>query len=48
MTKTLCIFSLRSTDDGLDVSEIATAYGGGGHRAAAGFSVPREHELARA
>ena len=42
------IFSLRSTDDGLDVSEIATAYGGGGHRAAAGFSVPREHELARA
>jgi uncharacterized protein len=30
-------FSLRSTDEGLDVSEIAKAYGGGGHRNAAGF-----------
>ena len=28
---------LRSTDDGLDVSEIAKQYGGGGHRNAAGF-----------
>jgi uncharacterized protein len=33
-------FSLRSTDDGLDVSEIAKAYGGGGHRNAAGFIKP--------
>lgn len=33
-------FSLRSTDDGLDVSEIAKAYGGGGHRNAAGFLKP--------
>lgn len=29
--------SLRSTDDRLDVSEIAKEYGGGGHRNAAGF-----------
>jgi uncharacterized protein len=33
-------FSLRSSDEGLDVSAIAKAYGGGGHRNAAGFSVP--------
>lgn len=39
-------FSLRSTDAGLDVSEIAKLYGGGGHRNAAGFSVPFEHPLA--
>lgn len=42
------IFSLRSTDNGADVSEIAVAYGGGGHKHAAGFAVPRSHELARA
>jgi len=40
------IFSLRSTDEGMDVSEIALEYGGGGHRNAAGFSVPRDHILA--
>lgn len=34
------VFSLRSTDAGLDVSEIAKHYGGGGHRNAAGFTVP--------
>jgi oligoribonuclease NrnB/cAMP/cGMP phosphodiesterase (DHH superfamily) len=34
------VFSLRSTDEGLDVSEIAKAYGGGGHRNAAGFRLP--------
>lgn len=33
-------FSLRSRADGLDVSEIAAAYGGGGHRGAAGFLMP--------
>lgn len=33
------VFSLRSTDAGLDVSEIAKQYGGGGHRNAAGFRV---------
>lgn len=39
-------FSLRSTDQGVDVSEIAKLYGGGGHRNAAGFKVPRYHSLA--
>jgi hypothetical protein len=42
------VFSLRSTEDGLDVSEIARSYGGGGHKHAAGFQVPRDHELAKA
>lgn len=32
-------FSLRSTDEGVDVSEVAQQYGGGGHRNAAGFTV---------
>jgi hypothetical protein len=31
------VFSLRSTDDGPDVSAIAKQYGGGGHARAAGF-----------
>ena len=39
-------FSLRSQDGGLDVSEIAKQYGGGGHRNASGFRVPFGHELA--
>lgn len=39
------VFSLRSTDAGLDVSEIAKKYGGGGHRNASGFRVPYGHEL---
>lgn len=34
------VFSLRSRDEGLDVSEIAKRYGGGGHRNASGFRVP--------
>lgn len=33
------IFSLRSADDGIDVSKIAQQYGGGGHKHAAGFRV---------
>lgn len=33
-------FSLRSHPDGADVSEIASQYGGGGHRNAAGFRMP--------
>ena len=33
------VCSLRSTDEGLDVSEIAKKYGGGGHRNAAGFKI---------
>ena len=32
-------FSLRSSDDGADVAEVAKQYGGGGHRNAAGFRV---------
>jgi oligoribonuclease NrnB/cAMP/cGMP phosphodiesterase (DHH superfamily) len=42
------VFSLRATDEGLDVSEIAKIFGGGGHAKAAGFKVPRSHDLARA
>lgn len=42
------VFGLRSTDDGADVSIVAKQYGGGGHPHAAGFTVPRDHELARA
>jgi len=42
------IFSLRSRDEGMDVSEVAKQYGGGGHPHASGFKVPRDHELARA
>ena len=41
-------FSLRSAPDGLDVARIAEQYGGGGHPHAAGFTVPRDHPLARA
>lgn len=32
------VFSLRSTDAGMDVSAIAASYGGGGHRNASGFT----------
>lgn len=42
------VFSLRSQEDGADVSEVAKMYGGGGHVHASGFKVPREHELAQA
>lgn len=35
------VFSLRSTDNGIDVSEIAKQFGGGGHRNAAGFTLSR-------
>ena len=34
------VFSLRSRDDGADVSAIAKMYGGGGHRNASGFRMP--------
>jgi oligoribonuclease NrnB/cAMP/cGMP phosphodiesterase (DHH superfamily) len=33
------VFSLRSRNEGEDVSEVAKQYGGGGHRNAAGFRV---------
>lgn len=39
------IFSLRSSKDGLDVSEIAKQFGGGGHKNAAGFKVGYDHPL---
>lgn len=41
-------FGLRATDEGIDVSEVAKRYGGGGHAKAAGFKVPRNHSLAMA
>lgn len=34
------VYSMRSTDSGVDVSTISTSRGGGGHRNAAGFSAP--------
>lgn len=40
------VFGLRSTDAGVDVSGIAKQFGGGGHRNASGFKVPRDHALA--
>lgn len=36
------VFSLRSREGGADVSEIAKQYGGGGHKNAAGFTIPFE------
>ena len=42
------VFGLRATNEGADVSEIATQYGGGGHAKSAGFKVPRNHPLAMA
>jgi uncharacterized protein len=33
------VYSLRSREGGVDVSEVAKEYGGGGHRNAAGFAV---------
>jgi len=40
-TATDVIWSLRSREGGVDVSEIAKRFGGGGHKNAAGFTVPR-------
>lgn len=34
------VFSLRSAEEGADVSAIAKSYGGGGHKHAAGFQIP--------
>ena len=36
------VYSLRSADDGLDVSEIAALFGGGGHKHAAGYRVDKK------
>lgn len=38
------VFSLRSTEDGADVSAVAKQYGGGGHRNASGFRLPHGQE----
>ncbi len=38
------VFSLRSSDDGMDVSQIATQFGGGGHQHAAGYSIPSDSD----
>lgn len=35
------VFSLRSAEDGVDVSEVAKKFGGGGHKNAAGFKIDR-------
>jgi oligoribonuclease NrnB/cAMP/cGMP phosphodiesterase (DHH superfamily) len=40
------VFSLRSTDEGLDVAEIAKQYGGGGHRNASGFRLGYSEAMA--
>ena len=40
------VFSLRSSAEGMDVSEIARAFGGGGHRHAAGFRLAFEAAVA--
>jgi len=45
-TNTHRVFSLRSTPTGMDVSAIASNYGGGGHKNAAGFRVTRDDPLA--
>lgn len=39
------IFSLRSESNGVDVSEIAKQFGGGGHKHAAGFKLPKPSVL---
>lgn len=38
------VYSLRSRGDGTDVSVIAKSFGGGGHAAAAGFSIPHDEQ----
>ena len=35
------VYSLRSTDQGIDVGSLARSLGGGGHRNAAGFRIPK-------
>ncbi|MGB1580503.1 MAG: DHHA1 domain-containing protein [Nevskiales bacterium] len=39
------VFSLRSDENGVDVSSVAEQYGGGGHQHAAGFRVSREQAM---
>lgn len=42
------VFSLRSAPDGIDVSDIAKQFGGGGHKNAAGFTVPHGADVSKA
>lgn len=46
-TKEHRVFSLRSLETGIDVSEIAKQYNGGGHKHASGFKVDRKHPLSK-
>ena len=39
------VYSLRSRGDGVDVSEVAKRFGGGGHRGAAGFKSDKSPEV---
>jgi uncharacterized protein len=39
------VYSLRSSDEGVDVSKLAQSAGGGGHRCAAGFSTELDFKL---
>ena len=41
------VFSLRSADDGADVSAVASLFGGGGHKHAAGFKMSGPFDPAR-
>lgn len=41
------VFSLRSAPDGIDVSDIAKLFGGGGHKNAAGFTVAHGTDVSR-
>lgn len=41
------VYSLRAREDDFDVSVVAKEFGGGGHRAAAGFSRPDRFELVK-
>ena len=41
ITQDVTVFGLRSVEGGIDVSEIAKKYGGGGHKHAAGFRLPK-------
>lgn len=46
-TATGRVFGLRSPKGGIDVGAIAKSYGGGGHENASGFTVDRDHDLAK-
>lgn len=41
------LYSLRSCDSKVNVSEVAVKFGGGGHRNASGFRVPPDHKFTK-